>query len=110
MTAAQAKRACRQIGLRRAKLQAQMQRLARDTQGTLEAAGGVIPVTMAAELSGLSRSTAYAVYLGGSAGANGNPTSDGAATGKRDQEPTRSRKGRAARSGRREKPGGKAPG
>lgn len=63
MTAAEVRRKCRSIGERRARHSIRQQKLDEDTRTVLAEAQGVISVGEAASLAGLSRSTAYQVYL-----------------------------------------------
>lgn len=53
----------RRIGTRRERLAEQERKLARDTRKALRQAKGRVPMDEASELAGISRSTAYDVYL-----------------------------------------------
>lgn len=63
MTPAEARRRCRAIGARRKRLAKAEERLSEDTTRALRTARGVLPVKEAATLAGITRSTAYDVYL-----------------------------------------------
>jgi len=63
MSEKQLRQKLRRIGSRRKRLGSEEASLAEDTTAVLRMAQGVIPMEEAAGLAGLSRSTAYEVYL-----------------------------------------------
>ena len=69
---AQVRQALRRLGVRRDRLRKEEKALHKDTKAALKQANGVIPVSEAAELLGLNRSTVYEVYRGGRERRNGN--------------------------------------
>lgn len=70
------------VGLRRQQIQEQERKLREDTRTALRAAKGVIPVSEAARLAQLNRSTVYELYLGDE---NATSTHDGPSTGQRSE-------------------------
>lgn len=59
MTGAEARQRLRALGHRRKRLRASEERLAEDTAAELRETSGLVPVTEAAELAGLHRTTAH---------------------------------------------------
>lgn len=96
-TVRRAREALRKVGSRRGRLNKQTDSLRRDTKRALvRAKKASIPVTEAATLVGVSRSTAYEVYLQGESNADSrtstNPRSADGGPPKRKRHPVPTRK------------------